>query len=269
MTLNRSERIALTMISLCACWNDAPPRAHPADAAPSDGRAEAANEQEPEEDASRAWRERDLLSDAAADRSIHDGATGALCGVNGRDDCGPFQLCDAVLGCVECARDDDCPLGARHCVVGACVACEVAEDCPASLPSCWPKDHACHAKCAGTCPPDAKLCVSGACWGCATDADCPGARCAPSVRQCVTCLDDTDCTSPTPRCDVRVGACVACDSNDDCGRAAPICDPATRACRVGCTGDAQCPGKRCNPAAAECVSAPADAGTDAPEAGKD
>jgi hypothetical protein len=258
-------------IFLFACWSDAPIKPH-RDAGP-DAVTDAPASVGDDEDTLDLGRERGRaggLIDAADEEAPSPPVgTGALCGVNGRDDCGPFQVCDAILGCVACARDDDCTLASPRCVGGACVECADAGDCPASAPSCWPKDHACHPTCTASCPPDAKLCVSGACWGCRDDADCPGARCSPTTRQCVSCLDDGDCTTGTPRCDVRTALCVACSSNDDCGRAAPVCDPATRACRVGCTSDAQCPGKRCDPATAECVDEPADSGPAPSDAGKD
>src|SRR4051812_30560131 len=44
--------------------------------------------------------------DAAVDASILvETGSGALCGVNGRNDCGPFRACSTTLGCVDCAVD--------------------------------------------------------------------------------------------------------------------------------------------------------------------
>jgi hypothetical protein len=220
---------------------------------------------------------KDAPADTQPDGQTASG-TGARCGVNGRNDCGPFMACDAVLGCVECASDDECPLAAKHCVAGACGECATGADaaaigCPAGAPSCWPADHVCHPKCAGpaSCPATAPMCdpASGECRGCDLDADCAPRVCSPITRQCVQCVRDADCGGGEPRCDVARAVCVACASDDDCGIAEPVCDPARRACRVGCTSDAQCPGERCDPATALCVAAAVDAGSDATDAARE
>src|SRR5262249_16203198 len=161
---------------------------------------------------------------------------------------------------VECETDEDCPLEARHCVHGACAACAPASldppadagapagGCTDALPACYPGDQSCHERCGAdpACPPSAQHCdvASGACWRCAIDAEWRSGACAPWSHQCVECTADEQCAGRAKqRCDVLHGVCVACSSNDDCGRSAPICDPATRECRVGCSGDAQCPGE--------------------------
>src|SRR5437899_2788092 len=46
-------------------------------------------------------------SEASAEGGASIGS-GALCGVDGRNECGAFLLCDEKLGCVECKQDDDC-----------------------------------------------------------------------------------------------------------------------------------------------------------------
>jgi hypothetical protein len=272
---------ALSFLSLVACPGGDAPYTHHVDAgldADADAGAEArAPATDGAADGDAAGRD---AGDAATDAALASG-TGALCGVNGRDDCGPFSTCDPMLGCVECANDDECPLAAKHCIAGACAACTVdatgaAIGCPASAPSCWPADHLCHPPCAGgggpsACPAKAPICepVSGECHGCDADKDCSPGVCSPVTKQCVQCVHDADCGGASPRCDVARGACVACASNDDCGLREPVCDPASRACRVGCTGDAQCPGERCDPATAVCVAAAVDGGADASDAARD
>jgi len=181
--------------------------------------------------------------DAAADAADADVQTGSLCGLDGRDECGPFMACDVELGCVECVRDDQCPAAARFCEVGACVGCRAnvgvgdaadAATCPPDAPICFPHDHSCHAPCVGDtdCPAEAPRCdVSGTCVGCRADDECAPGVCSSVTRQCVECRVDEDCPVTAPRCRRAVGACVACTSNADCGIAAPICDPATLQCR--------------------------------------
>lgn len=207
----------------------------------------------------------DAPSDAAEDAHR---SSGALCGNNGEDLCGPFAVCDATLGCVECERDGDCPAAAGRCLEGRCVACRPNEatDCPAGK-ACFSTDFSCHARCAGaTSCPDGATCdeTSGRCVGCLIDADCNSGVCSPVTRRCVECVTDATCPAARPRCRRFTGACVACASNDDCGVAAPICDATTFTCREGCASDAQCPGKACDPATATCVERATDAGTDAP-----
>jgi hypothetical protein len=203
-----------------------------------------------------------------------DAGSGARCGVNGRNDCGPFQTCDEARGCLECASDRDCPLSARYCVAGACASCRAVESdagalvegCGATTPACWPGDHGCHAACTGPgdCPANAHLCdlATGECRGCNGAADCTKGVCSPVTHACVECVRDGDCGGALPRCDLVTNRCTECSSNDDCGLREPICDPATRRCRVGCTGDAQCPGERCDAQTATCVVA-VDGGADA------
>jgi Cys-rich repeat protein len=221
-------------------------------------------------------------ADAAEDAPL-DGAppaqgargTGAYCGVNGRDDCGPFMACDPAGGCVECVDDAQCPRSAPYCVAGSCVFCREASadggappdagsDCPPETPSCFPLDHECHPQCTGpaSCPESAPFCdlASGECWGCRSDGDCASGACDETSRQCVECRVDDDCPAKAPRCRTLHGTCEECASNDDCGLTAPVCDPATFRCRVGCTADAQCPGQRCDPQTALCVPAPHDGG---------
>ncbi|MDB5216531.1 MAG: putative lipoprotein, partial [Myxococcaceae bacterium] len=213
----------------------------------------------------------------ALEASTEGGAangSGALCGANGRNDCGPFLLCDEGLGCVECRHDDDCPAAATHCLEGTCVGCRPAttvadagmSDCPAPSSTCWSTDDECHAPCSDTRPcPSGSACdnASGACVGCTTDADCPSGVCSAARRTCVDCVSDATCTASKPRCRILTGACEACTSSSDCGHAAPICDPSTFTCRVGCSSDAQCPGQRCDDVSATCVALSADAGLDA------
>lgn len=206
--------------------------------------------------------------DADLDDAANDGAgsadPGALCGASGRDDCGPYSACDAELGCVECRNDDDCPVAAGHCLLGACVGCRPAmTDCPSGT-TCWTTDFECHPRCAGlgSCP-DGTACdeSSGACVGCSAEAPCATGVCSPDLRQCVECVSDETCPKARPRCLLARGECAACTSNEDCGVAAPICDPVTFECRTGCTSDAQCPGTTCDVATARCTAAaPADAG---------
>ncbi len=201
------------------------------------------------------------------DRTDADAATsessGALCGVNGRNQCGPFMTCNTKLGCVECSADGDCPAAARFCLQGQCVGCRPgaadvdggAGDCPPGQ-ACSSADFECHASCtgAGGCS-EGMSCdeTSGACVGCLVPADCPSRVCSKKTRLCVECESDDACSGPRPRCRLFTGTCVACLSNDDCGLSAPICDPITFSCRVGCSSDAQCPGQRCDVDTATCV----------------
>lgn len=198
--------------------------------------------------------------------------TGALCGVNGRNDCGPFLKCDGVLGCVACTSDGDCPLSERHCYAGKCGACTpgqkgIAPGCPVAAPSCWPGDRSCHTTCdpdAGTCLGKASLCEvsTGECHAC-EPGTCDAGVCSPTTHTCVACVADTDCPSERPRCDAARSQCVECTYDEDCGITAPVCDPKTRACRAGCIDDTQCPGQTCDPKTALCVDLVPDAGADA------
>lgn len=199
------------------------------------------------------------LDATGSDATTESRGTGALCGVNGTDQCGPFMTCDATLGCAECAGNADCPAAARACLQGQCAGCrpgaEGAADCPEGQ-ACSSADFECHPSCAvGGCT-QGMLCEAetGACVGCRGPADCLSGACSNVTRLCVACESDTSCERRTPRCRRLTGTCVACLSNDDCGRTAPICDPATFTCRVGCISDAQCPGQRCDLATARCVN---------------
>ncbi|MBX3262143.1 MAG: hypothetical protein KF782_20830 [Labilithrix sp.] len=199
-------------------------------------------------------------------------SSGALCGVNGQDQCGPFMTCSPTLGCVECAADEDCPAAARFCLQGQCVGCRPsaplvdggASDCPPGH-ACSSADFECHASCADTggCA-DALRCdePSGACVGCLAPADCPSSLCSTKTRLCVECESDDACSGQRPRCRLLTSTCVACLSNDDCGLSAPVCDPLTFSCRVGCFSDRQCPGQQCDLGTATCVALP-DPTTDA------
>lgn len=190
--------------------------------------------------------------------------SGALCGPNGRDDCGAFLLCNETLGCVECKQDTDCPAAAAHCLAGTCAGCRPGmSDCPGGARACWASDNECHPACgdAVACPAGTACDkASGACVGCSVDTDCASGVCAPATKTCVACIKDATCSGARPRCRILTGTCEACTSNADCGHALPICDPTTFTCRVGCTSDAQCPGQQCDGATAKCVDLPVDAG---------
>ena len=167
--------------------------------------------------------------------------SGALCGANGRDDCGAYAYCNATLGCVECLGDSDCSAALSRCLGGSCTA------------ACTEDSGTCAS---GTsCDTDARVCAA-----CGPDAGCTKGVCSDTTRRCGECASNTDCGGSTPRCRVLVGSCVSCISNDDCGHSAPVCDPLTFACRVGCTSDVQCPGQTCDLKAAVCVDLPVDAG---------
>jgi len=160
---------------------------------------------------------------------------GALCGGDGRDACGPLTVCDPNLGCVECRSDDDCPIAAAHCLVGACVGCRPRmTDCQEGE-ACSTADFECHPRCTGpgTCP-SGTACddSSGECVGCFGDENCAGMVCSVDKRQCVECASDEACPKAEPRCRILTGECVRCRSNDDCGIAAPFCDPITFECRA-------------------------------------
>ena len=163
------------------------------------------------------------------------GGSGALCGVDGKDECGPRSACDAKLGCVECRSDDDCPIAAAHCLVGVCVGCRPGKtDCP-DAEACSTEDYSCRPRCTGpgTCPAG-KACdeSSGECVGCLEDSQCAGRVCSAERRECVECVTDDSCPKSKPRCRIATGQCVPCLSNDDCGLAAPTCDPAIFECRA-------------------------------------
>ena len=178
-------------------------------------------------------------SEASAEGSASIGS-GALCGVDGRNDCGPYMLCDESLGCVECNHDDDCPVAAARCLSGTCVGCRPAadagtSDCPTSASACWSTDDECHAPCSDTSAcPTGSVCdkASGACVGCTQGSDCASGVCSEARRTCVECISDATCPGAKPRCRVLTGTCEACTSNADCGHAAPVCDPTTFTCRV-------------------------------------
>ena len=174
------------------------------------------------------------------DIPITSGGSGALCGANGRDDCGAYALCNTSLGCVECLSDGDCPAARNRCVGGSCTApCTDAGACDKGT----------------TCDVDAGICAA-----CGPDMPCATGVCSLDTRSCGECASNTDCGGAKPRCRILVGSCVACISNDDCGHSAPVCDPLTYSCRVGCTSDVQCPGQMCDLQAAVCVDVPVDAG---------
>jgi hypothetical protein len=176
----------------------------------------------------------DAEASVAADND--GGGSGALCGVDGRDECGSLSACDANLGCVECRSDDDCPIAAAHCLLGACVGCRPGKtDCPGGQ-ACSSADFECHPRCSGpgTCS-FGMACdeSSGECVGCLGDSSCARGVCSPDRRECVECVSDVSCPKSKPRCRIAVGQCVRCRSNDDCGLAAPTCDPTTFECRTG------------------------------------
>lgn len=220
-------------------------------------------------------------ADADADGAdASSGATSpagsALCGMNGRNDCGAVSTCDPVLGCVECATDEDCPATAGFCVHGGCARCRPGRELDGGVSDCRGSE-VCHApdfSCRARCERSADcargdVCdeVSGACLGCRSDADCTdaadGRHCNLAVHRCVACTSNETCPATQPRCRLSTGACVACTSNEDCGRKEPVCDPRTFTCRAGCTGDAHCPGQRCDTKTATCFTPKvADAGSD-------
>jgi hypothetical protein len=219
------------VLSETGCWPSAPDRTD--DAGPRDASA-------PAHDAS-AGGDAGVTGDLDAASPDASSPTGALCGVDGTDQCGSYMVCNAVLGCVECAGASDCPLSAKECVAGACSECDPRADagCPASDPVCFPQDGSCHRGCTAgeACPPSAPHCDEGTgrCVGCFGDVDCRSGSlrvCSDLTRQCVECTADAHCAPPFPRCDVKQSTCVACSSDADCGRANPVCDPATRRCRL-------------------------------------
>lgn len=174
--------------------------------------------------------------DAEAGVASSNDATGsgALCGAGGKDECGSLAICDAKLGCVECRTDDDCPITAARCLVGACVGCRPGmTDCQPGL-ACSTADFECHPRCVGpgSCG-EGMVCdeSSGECVGCLGAEGCAGRVCSAQKRQCVECASDESCPKGKPRCRVLTGECARCLSDDDCGVTAPICDPFSFACR--------------------------------------
>jgi hypothetical protein len=65
--------------------------------------------------------------------------SGALCGPNGTNQCGPTRQCDPTLGCVECSMDTDCSASAKFCIRGSCEACRDNFDCGVAAPACFPE----------------------------------------------------------------------------------------------------------------------------------
>lgn len=238
--------IALLLISLSiGC-----PQGSGIELYPEDASADAADAARSDASSSEAG-----ASDASA-TDTSSPSTGALCGVNGRRQCGPFMTCDPRLGCVECSTDADCPASARLCLQGRCVGCRPrggqGSDCPPGQ-ACSSADFECHPSCTTSCPSDMRCDASnGECVGCQAPADCPSNICSRTTRSCVECESDEACGGQRPRCRQLTGACVACLSNADCGLAAPICDPTTFECRIGCTSNAQCPGQLCDLDTAVC-----------------
>lgn len=180
-------------------------------------------------------------TDASAGDVASSDGPGARCGPNGTNACGPYSICDAKLGCVECREDDDCPVAAGHCLAGACVLCRPGlTDCPSGT-TCWASDYECHPRCAGpgSCPGGTSCDESsGACVGCSAAIPCATGVCAMDRRRCVECISDDACPKARPRCHAGRGECVRCTSNDDCGVSAPFCDPVRFACALPGAADA-------------------------------
>jgi len=163
--------------------------------------------------------------------------------------------------CVECLRDDHCPVDSAcgldhvcrvlarcsvepspkcaadparpHCDVqsGRCVACLREEDC--SRDGSW------------TCNLATKSCETPA-TGCTSDTQCAGTtgatRCLTTAGRCVNCLQDLQCAPDgTKVCDLSLNMCRPCRRDSDCARS-----PAGARCRtrdhrcVRCTLDDDC-----------------------------
>lgn len=166
------------------------------------------------------------------------GAGGAGGGTDVCTGCGPNQLCDPMLGCVECLTSNDCPMmGQPICFFGSCEECGTTADC-GLMEYCHPTDH--------TCQP-----------GCITSADCDNGDaniCDPNGA-CVECLQPNDCPD-NPLCNTDLGICADCILDGDCGAAQPHCQVDAGRCReclidTHCDPGFACVGHNCVP---ECAS---------------
>lgn len=142
------------------------------------------------------------------------------CAINGKA-CG--TVCDAAIGCVECAGDGDCGATRPFCIEGRCEACAQTSDCGTGM-ACYPADGTCHPACTS----------NASC----TDPHAP--LCNVDTGACVGCIQATDCPGEKPICDPANGQCAECASNGDCGASAPVCDLSDGECRE-CVVDGQCP----------------------------
>ena len=106
-------------------------------------------------------------------------------------DCSGNQVCSPAGRCVECLRDQNCPLAAPICDVSTnlCTQCQRDTDCPTG---------------SSICNPATKRCVQ-----CTSNIQCTVERplCNPSNGSCVQCLTNGQCTAPA-KC--LNGSC--CDS---------------------------------------------------------
>src|SRR5262249_38606570 len=151
--------------------------------------------------------------------------------------CGPRQVCDSSLGCVDCTSDMQCAATAPFCIRGDCRPCRQNGDCGAGR-VCQPRDHQCGNPCTSNanCPQEAPICntMTGNCVGGNEAKDCPAnrPRCDEITKQCVACVNNSDCGATAPKC--VEGSCRQCATNNDCPSATPICDQEDHRCRTGC-----------------------------------
>jgi len=160
------------------------------------------------------------------------------------------DLCNPILGCVDCLEDDDCDYGtcnpAGECEDGECDGdndcddgdlCTGVETCTNDGVCTDPADLVCDEVCNpllgcvecltnedcdfGTCSGEG-ICLEG---GCGTDVDCDDNNYCTGAE---TCTNDGECTDPDDIvcdefCDPILG-CVECLEDEDCGPEGFSCD---------------------------------------------
>jgi hypothetical protein len=188
-------------------------------------------------------------------RSSNGAGAGSSSGTNGSGagagspnaTCGPCaaeQVCNARVGCAECADDGDCtdPM-ASVCILGTCAACAGNFDCALNQ-ACQPTEHECALACSGDddCDGDAPLCdlSRGGCVECLDASSCGGRPfCNGATGTCADCLSDAHCSVTEPACHLPTGTCVRCVHNEHCG-AGFVC--VENRCETECATDAACQG---------------------------
>lgn len=178
-------------------------------------------------------------------------------GVGSCGACPGNQVCDATLGCVDCASNADCSSpGQPICVLGSCEECGAKADCGAAQ-TCQPTTHTCDQACTnnGNCDQgQANLCdtANGVCVECLTPADCANAPlCNTALGICANCITDGDCGVAAPVCNVPQGQCVQCLVTPDCN-AGFTCNG--HECVPICTTNADCQDNQvCDVPSGNCV----------------
>jgi len=174
-----------------------------------------------------------------------------------------LELCDPLLGCVECLINADCPFGTcsgpGECLDGGCIGdadcndqniCTGVETCTAEGECTEPDDLECPeacdsnlgcVECLTNADCDFGTCIEGACAAgdCSSNADCDDDDVCNGVE---ICTNDGICTDPDDLacdgfCDPERG-CVECLDDEGCDFG--ICTPTGVCLEGGCTGDEDC-----------------------------